>query len=72
MIVVPVLRNTSSKLATNWPPPSRIKNRIVRSWRIVKLRAAWVVQGPVGFLVIPARCEAAAVKFDEEQHVVAT
>ena len=40
----------------NWPAPSRITNRIFRSERIMKLRAAWVVHGPVGLVVMPARC----------------
>ena len=31
MMVVPSLRKTSSNAPMNWPAPSRIKNRIVRS-----------------------------------------
>jgi hypothetical protein len=31
MIVAPSLRKISSNAATNWPAPSRIRNRIVRS-----------------------------------------
>ena len=37
----------------------------------MKFRAAWVVQAPVGFLVMPARWTRRRVEFDEEQHVVA-
>jgi hypothetical protein len=35
---------------------SRITKRIIRSARIMKFRAAWVVHAPVGLVVIPARC----------------
>jgi hypothetical protein len=56
MIVAPSLRKASSKPAMNWPAPSRIKNRIGRWSRIRRFRAAWVVQGPVGFVVMPPRC----------------
>jgi hypothetical protein len=31
MIMAPSLRKASSKLALNWPAPSRIRNRIARS-----------------------------------------
>jgi hypothetical protein len=56
MIAAPSLPKTSSNVAMNWPAPSRIKNWIVGSARIMKFRAAWVVQTPVGFVVMPARC----------------
>jgi hypothetical protein len=39
-----------------WPARSRIRNRIVRSYRIMRFRAVWVVQAPVGLVVMPARC----------------
>jgi hypothetical protein len=56
MMVVPSLRKTSSKPVRNWPAPSRIRNRMARSERMQKLRAAWVVQVRVGWVVMPARC----------------
>jgi len=39
--------------------------------RIMKLRAAWVVQSPLGLVVMPGEVHAASAELDEEQHVVA-
>jgi hypothetical protein len=49
------LRKISSKAATNWPAPSRIRNRMSREQFIMRFRAAWVVQCPLGLAVMPAR-----------------
>jgi len=56
MMVAPSLRKTSSNPPRNCPAPSRIKNLIDSSARIVKFRAACAVQAPVGLVVMPARC----------------
>jgi hypothetical protein len=73
MTLMPSLRKTSSKAAANLLSRSWIRNR-VRSNSPVKLRlrACWVTQPPVGLVVQPARWDAAATEFDEEQHVEAT
>ncbi|MFT5433354.1 MAG: hypothetical protein ACI9OJ_004060 [Myxococcota bacterium] len=58
MAVMPDPARTVSNDRVSCPAPSRIKNR--NGCRVpsdmVRLRAAWVVQGPVGLVVIPARC----------------
>ncbi len=55
--VMPDPASTVSYERVNCPAPSRIKNR--NGWSVlsvmVRLRAAWVVQGPVGLVVIPAK-----------------
>ena len=71
MIVVPSLRKTSSNAPTNWPAPSRIRNRIVRS--VAHREVAGGLGGPGAGRVRgdAGEVHAAAVEFDEEQHVVA-
>jgi hypothetical protein len=44
---------------------------MVRWYRIVKFRAAWVVQAPVGFVGNASEMDAACPEFDKKQHVVA-
>jgi len=39
-----------------WPVPSWITNRNPPSTPMSRLRAAWVVHAPVGFVVISPRC----------------
>src|SRR5215211_6443488 len=70
--VIPSLRNTSSKEAVNLVSRSWIRKRI-RSKRPVKLRlrACWTTQAPDGFVVQPAKVDAPAFEFDEEEHVEA-
>jgi len=48
---------TVSYERVNCPAPSRImkRNRLLSPSRIMRFRAAWVVQGPVGLAVIPRR-----------------
>ena len=57
-ILMPSAVNTAPKELVNWPARSLIRNlieaaRCPRSIR--KLRAAWVVHAPSGFVVMPAR-----------------
>ena len=50
--------NTASKDVVNWPARSLIRNVTEAARRprsIRKLRAAWIVQAPSGFAVMPAR-----------------
>lgn len=56
--MMPELARTVPNDAVNCPAPSRIRNRnpCVSGSRINRLRAAWVVHGPVVLVVIPARC----------------
>src|ERR1039457_1726050 len=57
-ILMPSAWNTASKEPVNWPARSLIRNLIeaVRCPRSIrKLRAAWVVHAPSGFVVRPAR-----------------
>jgi|GEM_PF-2744606 hypothetical protein len=57
-ILRPSVRKISSKVSMNWLPRSRTRARESASWlawRRNRLRAAWVVQAPVGLVVeVPA------------------
>ncbi|MFT7648752.1 MAG: hypothetical protein ACI8Y4_003504 [Candidatus Poriferisodalaceae bacterium] len=56
-ILRPSVRKISSKESMNWLPRSRTRAREAVSWslwRRNRLRAAWVVQVPVGLTVVPA------------------
>src|SRR4051794_25234319 len=55
-VSMPAPARTASKAVVNWPARSRMRNRKVAtrsSKSISRLRACWVVQGPVGWLVVP-------------------
>src|SRR5580658_8567823 len=57
-ILMPSAVNTASEELVNWPARSLIRNLTVaaRAPRSIRtLRAAWVVQAPSGFAVMPAR-----------------
>ena len=57
--VDPAPARTASNELVNYPARSRTRNRkvVARSSRsISRLRACWVVQAPVGWLVVPRMC----------------
>ena len=56
-LLIPAPARTASNELVNWPARSRTRNRkiVARSSRsISRLRACWVVQAPVGWLVVPS------------------
>src|SRR3954454_16591945 len=58
-VSIPAPASTASNDTVNWPARSRTRNRkaVERSSRsISRLRACWVVQAPVGWLVVPRMC----------------
>jgi hypothetical protein len=59
MVSTPIAAKTLSKLAVNLVSRSRMRNRtrwLASSSSAQKLRATWVIQGPLGLAVTPRRC----------------